>query len=365
ADAFANIQTCALIRAPLIRAGELRAFLYAHSSEVRQWSDEDVALLEEVADRTWAEVERARAEAEVRESEQRFRAIADTAPVLIWVTRQDRVRDFVNQAYVAFQGGTYEEARLEDWRAIIHPDDQARLLQESLAGEATAQPFSMEARYRRHDGEYRWLKSFSRPRLGLGGEVVGFVGVAFDVTDIRETNARLAAVAAERDAILGQLAEGVIVTDPQGAIIFVNEAAKRQHGVEALDVTPEDYTDRYHLLTEDGRPYPSTETPLARAVLHGDVVLDARWRIRRPDGAEVLAVGNARPVVGPDGERIGAVLTLRDETARIKAEQRLSESEARFRTVADTAPAQIWMTDTEGATTFGNRRFRSFFGIRG
>ncbi|WP_162238774.1 PAS domain S-box protein [Brevundimonas sp. Leaf363] len=364
ADAFASIQTSALIRAPLIRAGALRAFLYAHSSEPRQWTDTEVALLEEVADRTWTEVERARAETELRESEQRFRAIADTAPVLIWVTRQDRIRDFVNEAYVAFQGGTYDEARLEDWRTIVHPDDHARLVQESLAGEATAQPFSMEARYRRHDGVYRWLKSFSRPRLGPGGEVIGFVGVAFDVTDIRETNARLAAVAAERDAILGQLAEGVIVTDPQGAIVFVNEAAKRQHGVEALNVTPDQYTDRYHLLTEDGRPFPSEQTPLARAVLQGETVLDARWRIRRADGDEVLAVGNARPVTGPDGERIGAVLTLRDETARIKAEQRLSESEARFRTVADTAPALIWMTDAEGATTFANRRFRGFFGIK-
>lgn len=364
AGAFAAIQTRALIRAPLIRAGRLRAFLYVHDAEPRDWSEAEIELVEEVAARTWSEVERARAESIVRESEQRFRAVADTAPVLIWVTGQDRVREFVNQAYVAYNGGSYEEARLADWRAVIHPDDQERILAESLAGEATGEPFSMEARYLRQDGQYRWLKSFSRPRLGPGGQVLGFVGVAFDVTEIRETNARLAAAAAERDAILGQLAEGVIVTDPEGRIIFINDAAARLHGVKALDVRPEDYVATYRLLTEDGRPHPQDTLPLVRAVRDGETVLDARWRIRRPDGVEVLAVGNARPVYGPDGAKMGAVLTLRDETARVEAEHRIAESEARFRTVADSAPALIWMSDDQFQIIFANRRYKTFFGVR-
>lgn len=360
---FSRLSTRALMRAPLIRGGQLRAFLYAHNSEPRDWTDDEVALVEEVAARTWTEIERTRAEAVVRESEQRFRAIADTAPVLIWVTNEDRTRAFVNQAYVAYNGGTYEDARDADWRAVLHPDDHERIIRESLAGEATGQPFSMEARYLRHDGEYRWLKSFSRPRM-TGDHVSGFVGVAFDVTDTRETNARLAAAAAERDAILGQLGEGVIVTDPTGKIVFVNEAAKRLHGVEQLEVGPDDYASAYSLFTEDGQPYPPEELPLARAVRNAETVTEARWRIRRPDGTNVLAVGNARPVDGPDGQRIGAVLTLRDETARIQAEHRLTESEARFRTVADSAPALIWMTDTDGTVLFTNRRYKTFFNVR-
>jgi PAS domain S-box-containing protein len=117
-------------------------------------------------------------------------------------------------------------------------------------------------------------------------------------------------------AALAQLAEGVVVTDAAGRITFVNEAAARLHGVARLDVAPEQYAETYHLLTEDGRPYPSTELPLARAVLRGETVLEARWRIRRPDGTEVLAIGSARPVLGPDGRQAGAVLTLRDDTAR-------------------------------------------------
>lgn len=141
ADAFEAIQTRAIIRAPLIRGGRLRAFLYVHDADVRDWTPDEIGLVEAVASRTWIEVERARAETAVRESEQRFRAVADTAPVLIWVTDRDQVREFVNQAYVAFSGGTYEQARQADWRAIIHPDDRDRIVAESQAGEAAGAPF--------------------------------------------------------------------------------------------------------------------------------------------------------------------------------------------------------------------------------
>lgn len=178
-------QVAAMVAVPLFRGGEMRAYLQVHSATPRSWTSEEIALIADAADRTWSEVERARAEAELRESEARFRDIADTAPVLIWVTARDRTRAFVNQAYVDYFGGSYEEARQADWRAMIHPDDQDRILAEAEAGEATGRPFSMEARYRRHDGEHRWLTSFSRPRLGLDGEVMGFVGVAFDVTDAK------------------------------------------------------------------------------------------------------------------------------------------------------------------------------------
>ena len=185
------LQIAAFVTVPLFRAGEMRAFLQVHSARPRVWTADEIALIADVADRTWSDVERARAEAEMRESEARFRDIADTAPVLIWVTKADRTRAFVNQAYVDYMGGDYESVRTADWRAFVHPEDQAALLAESLAGEATGQPFALEARYLHHSGEHRWLKSFSRPRLGPGGEVIGFVGVAFDVTDARRVEADL------------------------------------------------------------------------------------------------------------------------------------------------------------------------------
>ncbi|MBW8304034.1 MAG: PAS domain S-box protein, partial [Brevundimonas sp.] len=243
---FDRLQTRSLMRVPLIRGGRLRAFLYAHDSHVREWTEDEVGLLQEVAARTWAEIERTRAEAEVRESEERFRAIADTAPVLIWVTHQDRTRAFVNQAYVAYSGGSYEEARQLDWRAIIHPDDQERVLKESTHGETTGQPFSMEARYLRHDGEYRWLKSFSRPRFGAGDEVIGFVGVAFDVTDIREAQARLQESETRFRTVADSAPALIWMTDDEARLTFVNRRFRTFFGVETDEAVDGAWTRLVH-----------------------------------------------------------------------------------------------------------------------
>jgi len=122
----------------------------------------------------------------LRESEARFRRIADSAPAMMWVTRLDRKRDFVNDAYAEFVGLPREDARIYDWRSAIHPDDAERVVAESVAGEATLKPFTLEARYRRHDGEYRWLRSVSQPRFGVDEELVGFIGVATDITLAKE-----------------------------------------------------------------------------------------------------------------------------------------------------------------------------------
>ncbi len=127
---------------------------------------------------------------------------------------------------------------------------------------------------------------------------------------------RVEELAAERALVLAQIADGVITADATGRIVFVNEAAERIHGVAVLGVPVEEYTETYHLLTPVGRPYPPEELPLARAVRRGETTVGAEWRIRRPDGTEVIAEGSAAPVAAEDGTPLGAVLTLRDVTAQ-------------------------------------------------
>ena len=134
---------------------------------------------------------RRRSEESVRESEARFRMLADSAPALMWVSRPGGIREFVNKAYVEFTGLDYEGAVTMDWRTRLFPEDLPGILKAQVAGEASRQPFSLEARYRRADGEWRWLKSFSQPRFDAAGTFLGFIGIAFDTTEAKRAEQNL------------------------------------------------------------------------------------------------------------------------------------------------------------------------------
>jgi PAS domain S-box-containing protein len=127
----------------------------------------------------------------IADSEARFRILADSAPVLMWVTRTDGKREFANRAYVEFLGVSYDEAVGVDWRKVLHPDDFDRILEEQRAGEGSRELFSLRARYRRADGEYRWIRSVSQPRYAPDGSFAGFIGVGYDVTEAEQAEADL------------------------------------------------------------------------------------------------------------------------------------------------------------------------------
>ena len=177
-----------------------------------------------------------RAEQALKESEERFRLIANSAPVPMWVSRLDGNRAFVNQACMDFLGLGYDDCLVFDWRNALHPDDLQRILGEQTAGEGSRRPFALEARYRRADGQWRWLRSQSQPRWGADGEHVGFIGVAHDITvakqaeiELRGLNetleAQIEARTQERDRIWNVSQDMLVVGDHQGVWLNVSPAA--------------------------------------------------------------------------------------------------------------------------------------------
>ena len=122
---------------------------------------------------------------QMRDSEARFRILADSAPLLMWISRTDGRREFANRAYVDFVGEAYEAALVFDWRKVLHPDDLDRILKEQVAGEGSRKLFTLEARYRRTDGGYSWIRSVSQPRTGPDGEFAGFIGIGYDIGDAK------------------------------------------------------------------------------------------------------------------------------------------------------------------------------------
>src|SRR5512134_2210220 len=123
-----------------------------------------------------------RALARLEESEARFRAMADGAPALIWTSDLGRGRTYFNRGWLAFTGRALEAELGEGWAERVHPEDRDRCRAVQAAALAEHRPFATEFRLLRADGEYRWLAEHAVPRLGLGGQLEGYVGACMDIT---------------------------------------------------------------------------------------------------------------------------------------------------------------------------------------
>ena len=126
------------------------------------------------------------AEAALRESETRFRLMADTAPSPVWMTNAEAQVEFVNAALVEFYGQPAERILGDVWKLAIHPDDQAEVQAAMASARPHRHPYGFEARFERADGAWRWMRISVKPRFGGDGTFFGYVGMSFDITEARE-----------------------------------------------------------------------------------------------------------------------------------------------------------------------------------
>jgi PAS domain S-box-containing protein len=118
-----------------------------------------------------------------RESEERFRLVANTAPVLIWMSGPDRLCTYFNQPWLQFTGRPIEAELGEGWAEGVHPEDLSGCLDVYTRAFDLHESFEMQYRLRRHDGEYRWLFDRGVPRLHADGSFAGYIGSCLDITD--------------------------------------------------------------------------------------------------------------------------------------------------------------------------------------
>ncbi|MGH7599078.1 MAG: PAS domain S-box protein, partial [bacterium] len=206
---------------------------HEHTGLIREWKPEEQEFAASIADLVSLALEtaeRQRAEQALRESEERFRVLANGAPVLIWVNGLEGC-EFVNRAYLEFLDVSGDvDVRRYNWAQFVHPDDRERYVGAYLDCFARRVPFEAQCRFLHHDGKYRWMKASGLPRFSSTGEFLGYVGSSLDVTDIKEAEEKIRELNAELEA---RVRERTVQLEASNEDLQ-KEMAKRAHAEEAL-----------------------------------------------------------------------------------------------------------------------------------
>jgi two-component system, cell cycle sensor histidine kinase and response regulator CckA len=150
---------------------------------------------------------RKHAEAALQESETRFRTLADTAPVMIWLSGTDKLATFFNSGWLNFTGSTMEETLGIGWSFNVHPDDRDGCIENYSSAFDARRVYHRECRLRRADGEYRLIFVTGAPRFESNGEFAGYVGVCTDITDLKKSLEE--GLARQKLESVGVLASGI------------------------------------------------------------------------------------------------------------------------------------------------------------
>ena len=185
AAAFITVCNQASISVPLVKEGRLRAVLYVHQRSPRAWTEADNGLTQEIAERTWAAVERAQAETALAVSEARFRALADAVPEMLWACDRAGNKTYCNSRFLEFFG--VQQAPVGDtWLELIHPEDRLASTEIWRRTLIIGKSYEREHRMRRFDGVYRWMLARALPVIDATGRVETWFGTTTDITEIMD-----------------------------------------------------------------------------------------------------------------------------------------------------------------------------------
>lgn len=189
--------TRALIAVPILRQGELIAVFYGAQATARIWTPEEVQLFQQVAERSKALIKRARAEAALRDAEERFRLTTQLLPSMLWQSDATGRSIVTNHQWETRTGQSEADAQDGGWLRVIHPDDVAEEAAAFHHAFATGQPLERQQRIRMRDGSYRYFLMRQVPVCDSRGEIVRWYGAATDIHELRQLQERQALLVSE------------------------------------------------------------------------------------------------------------------------------------------------------------------------
>ncbi len=297
-------------------------------------------------------VKRRRAERFLTESEMRFQTMADAAPVLIWVSDEDKLPNYFNKAWLEFTGRSMEQELGNGWKEGVHPDDLAKISQTYGPAIDAREPFVMQYRLKNSDGEYRWITDQGVPRYGSHGKYRGYVGACVDITDLLKKESALREIE-ERVALAAEAAHvGVWEVDTVANELWVSDKVRELfHFDPKEEITHAIFQARVH--PEDR----SIRDAAIRRAIETKTGYDIEYRLLLPDGAVRWISGRSRCLDYGDGKSVRLLGVAIDVTKR-------KEAEELFRLVTEAAPSGILLANEEGRIVLINAHLEELFGYK-
>ena len=291
----------------------------------------------------------------LRDSEEYFRTMANSAPLMIWVSGPDMLRSFANTPLLDFVGQSATDGLGRGWVQKMHPDDAGVCLAIYNGSFNARQSFRIECRVRRADGEYRWILDNGKPYY-QDGEFVGFIGACIDVTEQKVTEERLRAsearlLDAQRLAKVGNWER-----DLNSDTIFWSDEMLRMFGSPGAPSDFPAFLDRVH---------PKDREKILEAHSRArstDVLIPFDYRIVRPDGEERFIHSIVESIRNHRGSVVRLIGATQDITDQVKARELLSQSEERLKNAERLAHVGHWQWDLKTNRVSGSDEMYRIFG---